>query len=182
MKELTELGADDFPTTFDSVLDEINNLQRNLSALVLTQYPNRDVLLREAQYLLRSLGASHVQVNAILDDTQFSLITIPVDEGQLPTVEMIKCEDSLCVLTVGYDQPLSMTDIQHSPFLADHETQAVGRWKSWASAPIHVGGYAAGTVCALEDTKPRRWDRTDEEALRRAAHVIGERVSAWRTP
>lgn len=179
MKELTELGQDEFVESFDSVLDSINDLQRNLSALVLTQYPDRNLLLREAEFVLKSVKCSHVQINAIMQDSQFSLVTFP--QGDFPTILRVRCDDSLCVLTVGFDQPLSLTDISNSPYLTNNKAQDEGIWKSWASAPIHVGGYAAGTVCALEENRSRRWSRVDEEALRRAAHVIGERVSSWRT-
>lgn len=167
--------GDDYDKSLRSVFDEVHDMQRNLVALVLTQYPDHALFVKCARDVQQATGCRAVQINAIMQEQQFSLITYPDEIGK---TTVIPCEDSLCVLTVGFDQPLSLTDIAHSPWIGDHSTKH--KWSSWASAPIHIDGYAAGTVCALESEHPRRWNVGDENVLRQAAQVIGDSVSRWR--
>lgn len=167
--------GEDYDKSLDSVFAEVRDMQRNLVALVLTQYPDRSLFVSAARDVMRSTGCRAVQVNAIMQDQQFILVNYP---DEIAKTSVIPCEDSLCVLTVGFDQPLSLTDIKGSPWLGDHD--ASHKWASWASAPIHIDGYAAGTVCALESDHPRRWNTADESVLRDAAQVIGDSVSRWR--
>lgn len=175
MIELNRTGYD-YDESFQAVLDQVNDMQRSLAGLKLAQHPWRDIFLQEAGLLYKSLNCSHVQINAIMNDVQITIVTHP---DKLSDYTLIPIQDSLCVLTVGLNKPLCVTDIKNDDFLSSHSSNLA--WSAWASVPIMIDGYSAGTVCALEENKPRKWSRVDEESMQRSAHVISEKVSTWRT-
>ncbi len=155
------------------IRSQLDDVRRGLSSAILLLYPDLDFVGLQAEQARQELGAEAVEVNAITaDHTQVTITAAPTGIS----MTKVPVEDSLCVLTVGTDQPLMVSDIGTDPITEGHAAR--GMWGSWASVPIHVRGAAAGTVCALE-THPRAWDSRDEGKLAAAAQRIGEAVDEW---
>lgn len=175
MKDLSELGL-----AYDQALREFNakieDGRRQWAARVLRSYPTKQDLEATANALLVDIGADSVEVNAIADDVQATIVKAPTTNHEESTVPL---DESLCVITVGLGEPAMIKDLQSSQFIgADHAVRHRGL-KSWASAPIMIEGVCAGTVCALEARQPRDWNERDQALLEQAAGMISAQVNHW---
>ena len=175
MKELREFGVsyDEALRHFEAAIEDG---RRQWAARLLQQYPYREDLEMTAEALLLDIKANAVEVNAIVDSHQETLVKAPI-----ASPVSIPQEESLCVLTVGAGEPLSVSDIRHENSLNDHPVKVSGDICAWASAPIIVEGSAAGTICALENGHARAWNDRDQALLEKAAGMIGAQVSEWAT-
>lgn len=161
-----------YDEAYASVEDSVSKLQRTISAAIFSMFPDRDYLTVQAGEAQHKLGAESVEVNVILDGKQLTIVAMP--DGQVEV--SIDDTDSLCVLVAGRNETLKIDNIQNSLIPKDHN--AYKAWGSWIAAPIRVGGFAGGTICALEK-KPRQWSPTDEALLEQVAERISDEVSRW---
>lgn len=164
-----EFWGDAMATYESSILQA----QREWAGRALRAYPDREKLTNIASALRKNLDSMSVEVNSIADSTQLTVARVP----EQTNVE-IPMKDSLCVFTVAIDKPLKVTDIPEDAWLKDHNVQYAG-YMSWASVPIRVAGFPAGTVCALEGTRTRDWTEDEEEKLQVASDSVSKLVSDW---
>lgn len=175
MKEISEyLTEHHIESMKEAVLtfeDRLANLERELASRLLVDFPLRNKLEDIAESLLENIESEVVKVNSVGPTKQVTVASAP---HELRTT--IPVEDSLCFMTVGSGEPLSVSDIANDVMLEGHDTQ--GTWGSWASAPIVIKGLEAGAVCALESNS-RMWTETDEKLLQATARSIAAEVEAW---
>lgn len=172
MFEPTVLGHN-YDAAYHSIKEQLNDLRRQTAAVLLAEFPDRDILVKHAESLRESLGSDGVEVNVLMKGRQFTIISMPSGT----TVETsYPDESSLCALSVGADMPLAIRNGHKSSITAGHPM--LSTWSAWAAAPVHIQGYAAGTVCALEG-EPRDWNQDDERELQRIAEIISSTVEDW---
>lgn len=166
-------AVDDFSAALAELKADIYDVQRHASAYTLSEFPDRTALNEQAALARRSLHADAVEINAIYNNHQITI-------GGAPSVNepvSIMAPDSLCVITVGVGHALAVNDIANDPITKGHAT--VGMWASWASAPVYVHGFIAGTVCALEARRPRIWTMHDQSMLEFIAANVTHLVEEW---
>lgn len=167
------LLANNFNEAYDAVRAQVEDLQRQISAGLMAGFPDRDFFSQTAESLRVVLGSESVEVNVLLAGKQITIVSQP--SGTIINVA-VPDRESLCVLTVGADVPLAVSNISDSPIATTHPAKGV--WEAWASAPVRINGHSAGTICALE-VDPREWTEDEELELRKAARVIAKRVEEW---
>lgn len=172
MRELHEL-APTYDTAYDSIKEQVNSLRRELSAMLMAEYPDKDFLVQQAELLQGATQADAVQVNVILHDKQLTIVSQPNSETVTVTID---ARNSLCVFTVSGDEPMTISDIRHDPFLEEHPGKDL--WGAWASVPVIIAGQSAGTVCTF-DNDSRVWTPEDEAMLQRVADSISKAVNEW---
>lgn len=175
MTQADELGAT-YDDAFDSIKRSLANLQRQTSAALMAEFPDREYLSVQAERLrleLESEAVEAVEVNVLVDDKQITIVSQPT--GVTVNVEIVD-KNSLCVLTVGADMPLAVDNLATSPITSSHSAR--NAWGAWASAPVHIQGYPAGTICALESA-PRLWTDQDEAELKAVARTISNTIEEW---
>lgn len=177
MKALAPQAQTVVGTDFDAALEilqsRLDDVKRGVAAVLMIEFPDRDALSVRAQKLREDLGVDSVEVNVITAEHQVTIVAAP--RGTHAELRANR-EDSLCVLVVGTDQPLFVSDTLHDKLTEDHA--AADLWAAWASAPVHVTGCPAGAVCALK-AEPRVWTPEEEQIIQDAADDIGAMISEW---
>lgn len=174
MRKIEEL-ADTYEIAYDGLQDAVCSLERSVYAGLLSMYPDREDFAEVTSEACNAIQSDSIQVNVLLKAKQITIIAQP--DGTIKSVS-IDDRHSLCVLSVGLNEPLATDDVDATRFLENHAVVAHGPWKSWASVPIRIEGQAAGTVCAL-GLEPRAWDDDDERQLQIAADRISDLVNEW---
>lgn len=171
MTQANELG-ESFEQALDRFRASLDDTRKHWAAYMLSQYPGIDTLRQTASQAVTYLEARFVQVNAIYNDRQHTIMSAP---GEF--IQSIAATSSFCYLTFGYEHPVAINDIAGDEFVNGHPLQG-GAWGSWASVPLHVNGVVAGTICALESGS-RNWNLSDQACLQELANDLSIRVSAW---
>lgn len=169
--EARDVVGEDYDAAIAGLRGSIGNMQRLLAGVWMLQYPDTRFLKETAKTLRRSLGSAAVEVNIITEDEQLTIVAEP---GRT-SVTVTPIHESLCVLVAGNNQPLQVSDLRHDP-IAKNVSK---RWSSWCSVPLHVNGQAIGSVCGLEEERPRVWSELDEALLNQTAVWIGQAVDDW---
>lgn len=172
MKQLSELG-EHYDDTFLDIRAKVKELQREMSAMMLADYPNRDLIVTEAEALQNDMGADEIWINVLLEGKQITIVAQP--DGSIVSTFLDE-EQSLCVFVVGTDEPLAVDNIKEDPFLEGKEI--VEKYGSWASVPLTVVGQTAGAVCAL-NAEPHAWTDEDQDKLERISSRISRIINEW---
>lgn len=172
MKQLSDL-APTFEDGFEDIQKQVKSMRRELAAVLMAQYPDREFILSQVDKLQGSLGADETQVNVVLHDRQITIVSKP---GEIAVSVEVPSTSSLCIYTVAGDETLVISDIQSNEFMASHPCRSA--WGSWVSAPIKVAGQSAGTVCVL-DKEARVWTEEEAVQLEQIAQSISDAVNKW---
>lgn len=171
MTQMSEL-APTFGEALAEVQDALHDARRSLSGTMMTKFPEARWMRRRARRLAKTLNAGSVEFNAITDDEQ-----VTICDSSKAGVTAIPVEHSLCVIAASAGVAIAVDDVRAAGLLTDHPVTAACH--SWASYPVFVNGVSAGTVCALEPDKPRRWTLDDQAALKATADELGARIARW---
>lgn len=176
MKEVHDLAVS-FDEAIAAYEEAVRSAKRQWSARLLRHFPGQALLGEEAEQLRQELNAAGVAVHSLGDGRQVVLAKSLAPECPVLPDDIAE-RDSLCVLTIGAEEPLQASDIQGDPFLENHFMHE-GQLQSWASAPVFIQGVSAGTVCAVEVEHPRKWTEGEQKTLESAARRVSEFVEQW---
>lgn len=171
--EAREVVGEDYEAAIAGLGDSVHNVKRLLAGVWMLNYPNVDSLKEQARTLRRSLGSAAVEVNIITEDTQLTIVAVP---GRT-SVTVTPINSSLCVLTAGTGKALQVSDLQNDPLVPD--SVKASKWTSWCSVPLVINGYTIGSICGLEEDRPRSWTELDEALLNQTAVQVGREVDDW---
>jgi len=170
MTQVHDLGE-----SYDEVLAKfrasLDDTRRHWAAYMLAQYPDRQVLHVVADAARAAIGAKEVEINAVYKGRQVTVASAPAQARRV-----VRQENSLCVLAAGTGWPLAIDDIAHDPITQHHVARKT--WGSWASVPLIIQGYVAGTICALEEHR-RTWSQREEKAMAVLASQISAEIEDW---
>lgn len=175
MTEQPMIQVHDLGDSYDEVLakfrESLDDTRRHWVAYMLSEYPHRDVLQVIADTARRTVSAKEAEINALYAGRQVTIVSCPPMARRI-----IRAEDSLCALSAASGRPLAIDDIEHDPITKGHAARK--KWGSWASVPITIHGYVAGTLCVLEDHE-RGWTKGEETALTYMATQLSAEVESW---
>jgi len=173
--EQSMVQVHDLGESYDEVLAKfrasLDDTRRHWAAYMLAQYPDRAVLQVVADAARAAVHAKEVQINAVYKGRQVTVASAPAKPRRV-----IREEDSLCALTAGTGWPLAIDDIAHDPITVHHAARQL--WGSWASVPLNIQGYVAGTICVLEEGE-RSWTQREQKALAVLADQVSAEVEDW---